>query len=74
MLDYIFVNGKPIRGIFMITDWCILGDCSQPECHHCFPVKNCQIHDLCKKEGKCDFIPVPNIKDYCKLDSTIKKI
>tara|TARA_B100001248_G_C27352110_1_gene441883 strand:- start:74 stop:1150 length:1077 start_codon:yes stop_codon:yes gene_type:complete len=21
--------------------WCVLGDCSHPECHHCFPVKNC---------------------------------
>jgi UDP-glucuronate 4-epimerase len=21
--------------------WCVLGDCSHPECHNCFPVKNC---------------------------------
>ena len=36
-----FENGIPIRGMFMITEWCVLGDCSQPECHHCFPVVNC---------------------------------
>ncbi|VVU95068.1 GDP-mannose 4,6 dehydratase [seawater metagenome] len=21
--------------------WCVLEDCNHPECHHCFPVKNC---------------------------------
>ena len=42
-----FENGIPIRGMFRITEWCVLGDCSQPECHHCFPVVNCTKHKLC---------------------------
>jgi hypothetical protein len=32
--------------------WCVLGDCSHPECHNCFPVKNCsKNHDECNKNG-----------------------
>ena len=57
-----FENGIPIRGLFMITEWCVLGDCMQPECHHCYPVKNCKKHDLCKKEGTCSYIPIPKEK------------
>ena len=58
-----FENGFPMRGMFLITEWCVLGDCSQPECHHCFPVVNCQKHKLCIEEGTCPFIPIPK---YCK--------
>jgi len=37
--------------------YCVLGDCSQEQCHHCFPVKNCsQNHEYCAKEGICDEI------------------
>lgn len=34
--------------------FCILGDCNRVECHHCFPVKNCREHEICKKDGICD--------------------
>ena len=37
-----FFNKFPLRGYFMITEWCVLGDCMQPECHHCFPVNKCE--------------------------------
>jgi len=38
-------------------DWCILGDCFYPECHHCYPVKDCsKNHDYCKENGTCDEI------------------
>lgn len=36
------------------TTWCILGDCDQAGCHHCFPVLNCSYnHDWCKEHGSC---------------------
>jgi len=54
-----FENGIPMRGMFMIREWCVLGDCSQPECHHCFPVINCKKHKLCIEEGTCPLIPIP---------------
>lgn len=41
----------------MTIEWCILGDCNQPSCHHCFPVKNCsKNHTFCKKYGCCEEI------------------
>lgn len=59
-----FIDNIPYRGFFMITEWCILGDCNQPECHHCFPVKGCKKHDECIKNGTCKYIPVPKqLKD-----------
>tara|TARA_B100001142_G_scaffold329908_1_gene395042 strand:- start:2558 stop:3616 length:1059 start_codon:yes stop_codon:yes gene_type:complete len=34
--------------------FCVLGDCSAKECHHCFPVRNCsKNHDFCEKYGCC---------------------
>ena len=33
-----------------IVNWCVLGDCNHGECHHCYPVKNCN------KLGCCDEI------------------
>ena len=39
MEDIIFRDGLPYRGCFLVTEYCVEGDCSQPECHHCFPVK-----------------------------------
>ena len=57
-----FLKGIPYRGFFMITEWCVLGDCMQPECHHCFPVKNCKKHQLCIDEGTCKLIPIPKNK------------
>lgn len=58
-----FEKGIPYRGFFRITEWCVLGDCNQPECHHCFPVKDCKKHELCQKEGTCKYIPIPNEKN-----------
>lgn len=53
------LKSKPkIRNGFMVTDWCILQDCNQPECHNCFPVKGCSEHDLCKTDGCCAPIPI----------------
>lgn len=52
-------DGQPMRGIFMITEFCILGDCWQPECHHCFPVKSCNKHKICKEGGIHEFISIP---------------
>ena len=49
-----FYKKKPYRDYglikILISEWCILGDCNQPECHHCFPVKNCKKHNLCINE------------------------
>jgi len=40
-----------------MTVFCVLGDCSKEECHHCFPVKNCSdSHEWCSKNGCCDEI------------------
>ena len=50
----------------MITEWCVLGDCNQPECHHCFPVKDCKKHQECIKNGTCKFIPIPKEKNLKK--------
>ena len=37
--------------------FCVLGDCSKNECHHCFPVKNCSLkHEWCKEKGCCEEI------------------
>ena len=41
-----------------VTEWCVLGDCMQPECHHCFPIKKCEKHELCKEEGECELIKI----------------
>jgi len=61
-----FENRLPIRkkGLisFIITELCVLGDCYQPECHHCFPVKDCKKHKLCITDGTCKFIPIPKEK------------
>jgi hypothetical protein len=46
------------NGIFIISEFCILGDCSQKECHNCFPVKGCKKHIICIEEGTCSFIPI----------------
>ena len=32
-----------------VSEWCVLGDCLQSECHNCYPVKYCEKHELCKK-------------------------
>ena len=66
MDQIVFRNKIPYRGFFMITDWCVLGDCNQPECHHCFPVKNCKKHQECIKNGTCKFIPIPTKKNLKK--------
>ncbi len=39
--------------------YCLLGDCSQPHCHHCFPVRNCAHHVICKEHGICS--PIENV-------------
>ena len=65
-MNIIFKDGVPYRNYGMysvlISEWCILGDCMQPECHHCYPVKDCKRHDLCIKEGTCKLIPIPKLK------------
>ena len=34
--------------------WCILADCNQLQCHHCFPVINCsENHCFCNLYGCC---------------------
>lgn len=32
--------------------FCVLEDCDRPNCHHCFPVKNCKEHHKCINEGQ----------------------
>jgi len=65
-MNIVFNKGLPYRsyGLYsiLISEWCILGDCMQPECHHCYPVKDCKKHHLCKKEGTCKSIPIPKEK------------
>ena len=62
-----FENGLAIRRFgaisVIITEWCVLGDCMQPECHHCYPVKKCTKHHLCIDEGTCEYIPIPKPKE-----------
>ena len=37
--------------------WCILGDCNNVQCHHCFPVINCsKNHIFCNLYGCCEEI------------------
>ena len=33
--------------------YCILGDCNNLWCHNCYPIKNCNIHGKCIKNGIC---------------------
>ena len=48
----------------MNTGWCILGDCWQLPCHHCFPVKNCsKNHDFCRQYGESEEIFINNHKN-----------
>ena len=43
----------------MDTLFCVLGDCSREECHHCFPVKKCSSkHQYCVENGCCDEIDI----------------
>lgn len=43
----------------MDTLFCVLGDCSREECHHCFPVKKCSSkHQYCFENGCCDEIDI----------------
>jgi len=62
-MDIKFIDGLPYRTngfiSFLISEWCVLGDCMQAECHHCFPVKDCKKHDICKIDGTCKYIPIP---------------
>ena len=44
------------------TEFCVLGDCNQAVCHHCFPVKDCKKHKLCITDGTCKLIPIPKEK------------
>ncbi len=47
--------------------FCILGDCSKDQCHHCFPVKKCsKNHEWCIKNGCCNEIIVENEKSEIK--------
>tara|TARA_Y100000389_G_scaffold65547_1_gene61644 strand:+ start:1650 stop:1844 length:195 start_codon:yes stop_codon:yes gene_type:complete len=46
------------------TEFCILGDCNQEVCHHCFPVINCKKHKICIKYGCC---PLIKINNYLKI-------
>lgn len=34
--------------------YCVLRDCNDSRCHNCFPVKDCNIHDICINEGTCE--------------------
>lgn len=39
--------------------FCILGDCSKEECHHCFPVEKCSMkHEWCIQNGCCHEIDI----------------
>ena len=66
MIKVYFKNNIPYRQIglisFIISEWCVLGDCYQPECHHCFPVKDCKKHDNCVKDGTCKLLSIPKRK------------
>ena len=48
ILDYIYPE-----------EFCILGDCNKLNCHHCYPIKDCKIHDICIQLGCCKLY-----KDY----------
>ena len=40
-----------------MINFCVMGDCSQLNCHHCYPVVNCSCgHEFCKKYGTCEEI------------------
>ena len=46
--------------------WCVLEDCNRPNCHHCFPIKNCIYeHEYCKKVGECTEYVEVLIKKIC---------
>jgi len=51
------------RGLSLVTDWCVLEDCNQPECHHCFPVKGCERHRYCIDNGRFKEIPLEYATD-----------
>ena len=75
--NVVFKNNVPYRGLFVITEWCVLGDCNQPECHHCYHVKGCKKHQECIDNGTCTFIPIPTNNKFDKnnkCNTLIKKI
>jgi len=34
--------------------YCVLEDCNNEFCHHCFPVKNCKLHKICIEKGQLE--------------------
>ena len=32
--------------------YCVLEDCNLPNCHHCYPVINCNEHQECINQGQ----------------------
>lgn len=56
---------KEILKFNYTQSFCVLGDCSKETCHHCFPVKNCKDHEICKKEGILDSMEDTMYKLIC---------
>lgn len=44
--------GNKIINFVYAPMYCVLEDCNRPNCHHCFPVKNCREHKICLDEGQ----------------------
>jgi hypothetical protein len=34
--------------------WCYSNECEHPNCHRCYPIQGCTIHDKCQEPGRFD--------------------
>jgi hypothetical protein len=34
--------------------WCYSNECEHPDCHRCYPIQGCTIHDKCQEPGRFD--------------------
>jgi hypothetical protein len=48
--------------------YCVLEDCNREACHHCFPVKDCNLHPNCIKNGKFTDINIIKKQRVKKID------
>lgn len=48
--------------------YCVLEDCNREACHNCFPVKDCNLHPNCIKNGKFTDINIIKKQRVKKID------
>tara|TARA_B100000035_G_C20510911_1_gene341102 strand:+ start:162 stop:347 length:186 start_codon:yes stop_codon:yes gene_type:complete len=55
-------------------NYCVLEDCNKEECHHCFPVKGCQMHQICIERGIFEDMNIILKNKHSKNNNDNKKL